>query len=327
MWAMSRKGTRKNGNKMIAATNRLDGSGCLTSLDVVMPMYATVTREEAAAICGAVAGGEDLDAVIPGRSRAWVAAAWEELDKARALAEEWLYLEDDEFSNAIRTVLPTLEDFSLAVVYEATQLRDNRDIQDLACEALRRIPLNRNGSVLLNYEWLYADMAQYDVMEDGQARLDLYRLAMQHNLMLGDGEALLSQLEGLMAELFRQGLMDEGVNKLACLVHAMPFRFSTWDSAMNSFMGMKKYAPALWMLTQAMKTTSEPDTLDELLVLRKSLRRKLTLMNDCSAEPWEYALWNLLEKVPDMQSTDMKEILQTHLLCELLPMPVKMLAA
>lgn len=301
----------------------------LPALNTALPLYANVIRQELEAIHLAVDKGFELSTIYPSKSPTWILSAINESKKTETLADKWMMLDIDDFLNI---PLAGLDDFSLAAYHTIALLReespstDSPKPHDKMNEAMRRIVKNTVGSALLDYNWLYGDIADYDVLDDDREHLHLLKVRIVHDLTYENGRNVMDNLLDLACNTIRCEKMTEGIHMLIQLIRNNPLNFKLFENAFHVFEGNGQYRAANMMISGARRVVSitgkNRHELDDL-EFYATCNNDLHATDPSVPLPWERTLQTVIKKIPTQFHPTTVSKLARQLIGDLDSIPIK----
>jgi hypothetical protein len=203
---------------MITATERIETH--LPCLDFLLPLYTKAQIGVLEDCHRVVRGGADLSQTIEGKSPAWIRQAFEESLAAEQLAEQWVTLSDEELA-AVST--DGLGDFSLATLAQLHMERDGGG--ERYDELLRTCLLSDRGSVLVDYDWMFADVTGYNTLRNDREHLRFMELSLAYNLRHSGGGQAISIISELAGDLLLIGEEQRAIGMYCRLLSHDPLSF------------------------------------------------------------------------------------------------------
>jgi hypothetical protein len=203
---------------MITATERIETH--LPCLDFLLPLHTRAQIGVLEACHRVVRGGEDPSQTLEGRSPAWIRQAYEESLAAEQLAEQWVAMSDEELA---AVSADGLGDFCVATL---AQLYMERDGGGERCdELLHTCLLSDRGSVLVDYDWMFADVTGHGTLRDDREHLRFMELALAHNLRHSGGGRAISIMSELAGDLLQIGEEQRAIGMYCQLLSHDPLSF------------------------------------------------------------------------------------------------------
>jgi len=263
-----------------------------SALNCALPIYLAASVRTLEEI-GQEGTGRRVSGAKAGKySTAWKEAARAEMSRTDALMDEWLELGGDELA---AVPLDGLDDFSLCTYESLTMHSEHHSdaLWDRGKDALRRIPANPQGSVLVDYEWLYSDLVAYQTMASFEDDIAVLRTALAHNLHYSGGGGAESLLRLMMEIWIENGCVKDGVNLLLQVLQAAPLAFEFYEKAAIAFTNSRRYRAAETALQGAGKvvyhTGSWQHEYDDLR-MRMTWGHKNDGIDEAEPQEWEKRL-------------------------------------
>ena len=208
------------------------------ALSVLLPQHCVLSPMEMEALLTWMQDG-CVPALLYGKyDESWMMAAWQQSRSAGVLSDKWLHVN---FDVLFAQNLDGLDDFSLAT-YAAALLERDHEFIDLSgqqkswmklCNVYKRIADNPEGTVLLNYSWLFLDMLQYAMVGSEKELRALFDAALAFELEYGIRAGVCRILVMYAGQLLHQKRVSEGILALARILETHPDEFDVYEEAMK----------------------------------------------------------------------------------------------
>jgi hypothetical protein len=196
----------------------------LPCLDFMLPLYTREQIGKVEACHRDVVAGADLSKTLEDKSAAWVRQAFEESLAAEQLANEWVTMSEEQLQ---AVEVDGLGDFSVATLAQLFMERFGGG--ERYDQLLRACLLSDRGSVLVDYDWMFADVTGYDSLEDDQEQLRFMELALAHNLRHSEGGQAISIMSELAGDLLASGQEQRAIEMYVRLLRHDPLSFDIRD--------------------------------------------------------------------------------------------------
>jgi hypothetical protein len=203
---------------MDTATERTETH--LPCLGWLLPLYTRAQIGVLESCHRAVRGGADLTQTLEGKSSAWIRQAYEESLAAEQLAEQWATMSDEELA---AVSADDHGDFSVATLAQLHSERDGGG--ERYDELLHTCLLSDRGSVLVDYDWMFADVTGYGTLRDDREHLRFMELALAFNLRHSEGRRAVSIMSELAGDLLLVGEEQRAIGMYCQLLSHDPLSF------------------------------------------------------------------------------------------------------
>ncbi len=255
------------------------------TLDYALTMYTTAHLTKLETCQRDIVLGRDLSKTIPGRSAEWVRAAAEESSKAEQLADHLIRMSDEEL---IAYPLENLDDTSSTtlaqIMWERAMSESNRETSEALLmrndEALVGALHSPQGSVLVDYDWLFSDTAENPCQSNDRDPIDILILSLAHNLAHDAGRKVPGILRHMASIYLASGEIEPGIRIVGELLKHDPRDFDTYHSAAIELSNLKCTSLALVVanrgLEMALETSSFSEEADDLAFHTECLKKHST---------------------------------------------------
>jgi hypothetical protein len=243
----------------------IDTRVCTSALECALPIYIRMLPRDMAALFDWVETGKVPHRLLQSHSEAWLMTAYSELREAGLMADKWLHASIDELHGQ---KLDDLSDLSLAAYASLLQDRSHesndrgRDRIRL-CDAYQRLLDNGQGSILLDYGWLYGDILEYPMEMDYDMFWRIHDHALVHEIHYGTEARLLDVLLRRVTDEIEEGDLNRGVEWISRIIENYPGKFAVYERAATAFFQAKRDALGQMVLHVAGTLTLDPEEAHE----------------------------------------------------------------
>ena len=234
------------------------------ALNDALPLYAKITIPALDDLWHCVQNGKSIKGLFKYESRAWVEAAFKDAMRAEKNASIWLNMNDEEFLNVN---LEGLDDFSLitysTITLDFSSENFQYDINEKGSEALLQVLKNKEGSVLVNYEWLYSDIVQYETSLEFDEMMNILKASLAHNIYYEKNDKVRDILNHIVSEYFNFDSAPEAANMVMRMMDCDPFNLEVYEDACIGFLNLRYYRAALIMFAAFKKGFNRLPTTDK----------------------------------------------------------------
>ncbi len=287
-------------------------------LEFSFPLYASVSWKHLEQTLRQKERHNRIVAPIPNKSMEWT-------EQLVAEAEEYLRFSKDLFwlppERLLQYPIDGLSDIELAALAEIALLRVDDDSvtgADLSSlfkrseEAWAQTLESPQGALLLDYAWIFKDIADCHLVKQDTKGIDIIETALAHDLRYGDGRYTLSFIQELARSHVECGDLEKGLDIYAELFKYDPFELSTYDSAAHSLclIGMHSLGLATAKRWIDLGTLGHPyaHSHDFDLLFLTSQNKEDVNFDDCSAESIQRYLGHLLCSQPMRPASCLPEL-------------------
>lgn len=274
-------------------------------LEFSFPLYASVSWKHLEQTLRQKERHNRIVAPIPNKSMEWT-------EQLVAEAEEYLRFSKDLFwlppERLLQYPIDGLSDIELAALAEIALLRVDDDSvtgADLSSlfkrseEAWAQTLESPQGALLLDYAWIFKDIADCHLVKQDTKGIDIIETALAHDLRYGDGRYTLSFIQELARSHVECGDLEKGLDIYAELFKYDPFELSTYDSAAHSLclIGMHSLGLATakrWIQISQHWDDPYAHSHDFDLLFLTSQNKEDVPLDECSPEALERYMDNLL---------------------------------
>ena len=211
---------------------------CADALSILLPQHCVLSPVEMEALFKWMQNGR-IPVLLYGKyDEAWMMAAWQQSRTAGVLSDKWLHVNVDLL---FAQNLDGLDDFSLAT-YAAALLERDHEFIDMSgqqkswmkmCNVYKKIVDNPEGTVLLNYSWLFNDMLQYAMVGSEKEMRALFNTSLAFELEHGTDAGARRILVMYAGHLLHQKHISEGILALARILETHPNDFEIHEEVMK----------------------------------------------------------------------------------------------
>lgn len=229
------------------------------ALDCVLPLYSKIGVNTVEAIFDYIYEGVRDVSLLAQRSEGWIIAAYKELRAAEILADRWM---DMDIAVLYNIRLDGLDDFSLATYASIVQERDAEEAfetekcargWDRAILAYSILTKNSEGSVLLDYGWLYRDLLGYQMVLDDDAYCQILERMVAFEYKWGTEDTVLNALGYLACDSIATGRISAGSEQLVRILESRFCSFSIFEKAVVACHRIGKLTACKILLDAALK--------------------------------------------------------------------------
>ncbi|MBN2716948.1 MAG: hypothetical protein JXX14_13935 [Deltaproteobacteria bacterium] len=215
-------------------------AGNISSLLCILPQYCRLSPAEMEALILWQAGIGKAVSLRRLYGERWMLAAVQDVRAAAVLADKWLYAD----TRTLQGQKPDgLNDFALATFAGVLEERDSETAIGMdssqswekMCDIYWQLIRNRDGTVLLNYSWLFNDMIRFARVKDDTVMTALQRMALAFELKKGTPEGLVHMLLLHAEQLLLRGKTSDGTVLVARLIENHPWDYGVYEAAATAF--------------------------------------------------------------------------------------------
>ncbi|MBN2715015.1 MAG: hypothetical protein JXX14_04115 [Deltaproteobacteria bacterium] len=234
------------------------------ALEFAMPIYLSIAHFELMEIFDWMAHGTVPGDILAEKGEQWLRSACGQLEAVGELAEAWLQMDTQPL---LMQPIDGLDDLCLSVYASILQDRDfSQDSSNSSqlerekmCAAYRLLMDNPQGTVLLDYSWLYGDIIEYRMVADDEAYWHAQNVALAFELKYGSADQIRERLICRVYDEITEGDFERGVRWFALLIENWPDTFEVYESGAAALFkaGQKRLANEVLYRAQHLKMDGE----------------------------------------------------------------------